>query len=316
MHIPTRRLIALTAVAAGVCAAMAGCSLGHPANTSTAKLNAFPLTADAADPAVYRSGGAQLLVDGNLLLPLDGYDLYAQNSDRKLLTDALTRVESRCMQAKGAALPAGFATMYLPNPMPPIAYYGVSTTAEATTYGYRLPDPTNATTPTADVPQHPTKDQDAFYGSSGCAQAAYRTLNLSQADAAFNVVQNLRSQALFSLLSDPRLKTANAQWSACMKTAGYTYPDPTAPGHDKSLLGKGLPVPPGAALPPVSPDERAAAESDVACKQKTRYLQTYTELAADHQDQLIAQNEQPLQQVMHEWNSVLASARANGQTAT
>ncbi|GAA1940327.1 hypothetical protein [Kitasatospora viridis] len=301
------KLIPLALATAGLAGALTACSTPHA--PAPAALAGFPSAPQPDNPVVYRDGNTELLADGSLVLPLDGYDAYAQPTDRTLLTDALTTVESTCMQAHGAHLPAGYATMDMPKPLPPLTYYGVTTTAQARTTAYRLPgtDDTRNTTQALAT----TADQNAFYGNSGCAQAAHASLQLSRADNAFNTVQDLRSQALLSLIADPALKTANAAWSSCMKTAGYDYATPTGPGHDKSLLGKGLPTPPGSSLPPVSPDERTAAQTDVTCKQKTNYLQTYATLAAEHQNRLIEQNTQKLQQALHDWQTVLTTARTH-----
>ncbi|REH46221.1 hypothetical protein BCF44_107354 [Kutzneria buriramensis] len=79
-----------------------------------------------------------------------------------------------------------------------------------------------------------------------------------------------------------------------MRTKGYAYPGPLAPARDRTLLGRGLPVPAGAELPPPSPAEKDAAVSDVRCKLTVGYLRTCAVAAAGYQRRLIEREGQRL----------------------
>ncbi|MBC3844508.1 hypothetical protein GXW82_43290 [Streptacidiphilus sp. 4-A2] len=215
------------------------------------------------------------------------------------------------MHGKGQALPAGWGGNYLPTVLPPLVYFGVATLADARSYGYRLPEPDPTTT--AHAPTVPQNVLTAFYGtpsdtSTGCLHQAVVTLNIDQATEAYSFVQTLRLQAITQTRQDSGLKAANTAWSTCMKAAGYDYPNPLTASQDKTLLGRGLPTPPGAALPPPSPIEKHVATIDVTCKQKTDYEQTYTRILAGHQRQLIEANTAGLQHVLTEWQDVLHEA--------
>ena len=93
-----------------------------------------------------------------------------------------------------------------------------------------------------------------------------------------------------------------------MKAAGYRYPNPLAPATDRTLLGRGLPVPPGDTLAPPSPIEKKVAITDMTCKQKIGYLRSYAQATAFYQRQLISENAQRLHQVMREWGQVMRNA--------
>lgn len=257
--------------------------------------------------AAHRGSGFTLLSDGSMILPLDGYDAYAIGADERLVYRAATAVEQFCMRAKGVALPAGYGRRYLPAEVPSQALYGVADLRDAATYGYRIP---GSDTPgsTAAGTRIPGKVPAAFYGSrngaGGCAQQAYTALHIAESQDAFEYVQSLRSQALAGVYQDSLMKAVTAQWSACMKAAGYHYPDPSAPPHDRTLLGRGLPLPEGATLPPPSPLEKKVAAIDVTCKQNG-YLRTFAQIAASRQQRLIAENARRLQQVLPQWRDVL-----------
>jgi hypothetical protein len=267
----------------------------------------FMITSPPGTTVTYRGGGLSLLSDGLMILPLDGYDAYAEFSNEELVYRAATSVEQSCMRTQGFALPAGYGGLFLPSGNPPLAQYGVASMAEAKEYGYRLPGST-VSSPSPAVPQ---KVLEAFYGtknSAGCAGRAYTTLDIAASNDAYAYVQQLRSQALADVYSDKRVIAANTAWSACMASSGYHYANPLDPARDRGLLGRGLPVPRGASIPPPSPAEKAVAVADVTCKQRVGYLATFGRVTALYQERLISANSAKLQQALREWQVVLNNA--------
>jgi hypothetical protein len=300
---------------------LAGCASSRPAadttgsqHASTASASAPLLTTDPDAPGlsvVYRNGGAELLSDGSMILPLDAYDGYATGPNRTHVFNAATEVEQACMRGKGVALPAGYGGNYLPTAIPPLDYFGVATLADAKTYGYRLPEPAPKDSPA----QPPKAVLAAFYGTSangtdGCAHQGAVALDIDQATDAYGFVQTLRMQALSQAHQDGAVRAADAAWSSCMRTAGFDYANPLAAADDKTLLGRGLPVPAGAELPPPSPIEKHVATIDVTCKQGVGYEQTFTRVLAADQRALITSHAPQLQRVLQEWQDVLRKAAA------
>ncbi|GAA2014541.1 hypothetical protein GCM10009839_06900 [Catenulispora yoronensis] len=302
--------IALVAAAVGAGAWLAVGDAG-PRGTSTAAPASDPvrhaplmatgphaagLTVQARGP-----GGAELFSDGSMLLPLDSYDGYGTDVNESLIYRAVTKVEQRCMQAEGLTLPQGWGGNYLPTVLPPLVYFGVATVDDAKTYGYRLPQPVPASAPPSAVPEAVTT---AFYGKpggdGGCLQQAVATLDIDKAVDAYGEVQTLRMKALDDTHQDPLVKAANAAWSACMKTAGYSYPDPLTASNDKALLGSGSP----------SSAEKQTAAADATCKQHTGYEQTFMSADATHQLGRMASEGSRLDQVLKEWRDVLDKATA------
>ncbi|WP_042422650.1 hypothetical protein [Streptacidiphilus anmyonensis] len=302
---PFRRraaLIALGVVAAG---AVVLARLDQAPAPSATQLSAFTVSPPAGVTVTYRADGGELLSDGSMILPLDAYDAYATASDEHAVFEAATHIEQSCMHAQGLTLPTGWGGNYLPTPAPPLIYYGVNTMTDARQFGYRMPGSASAPSAQPEVPQT------VVHAFNGCAGKAYLMLDITQANDAGSTLENLRSHTLDQVFADPRLRDANAAWSTCMKAAGYDYPNPLAPQHDRSLLGRGLPVPKGATLPPPSPYEKHAAETDVTCKAKTDYLQTFTMLWAGYQRQAITKSTAQLGHVLSDWSTVLQLARAH-----
>lgn len=271
----------------------------------------------ARDLSRRSAAGAQVLSDGSMILPLDRYDAYAAPGNEQLVFEAATALERRCMRAKGFELPAGYGGKYLPTAPPPMVYYGVAILADARRFGYRAPGLAGTTPPAG--PAVSSGVLTAFGGdrtSPGCAEQAYTALRIAEADDAYGALQRLRSEALAAVYADPRLHAADSAWSACMRRAGLDYPDPLAPGRDRTLLGRGLPIPKGATLPPPSPAEKQVATIDVGCKDVTHYLPTFAQLSASHQQLVIAHNTGLLQRALAEWATVLRQARLSLATAT
>jgi hypothetical protein len=303
---PLAALGALTAVALA-----GGCSAATPDRPVPA---AHPVLVAGPAPTYALSGGqARLLSDGSVVLPLDAYDGFASPTDRTLLETATTHLEQTCMQAKGYQLPAGLSAQFIPEPLSTLSMYGVSTTQEARSFGYREPDTGDSATTTAQADVPPavlTAFQGGGDGTGGCRAEAFQQLNFAATGAAFAFVQNLRVEALLDLGSNSHFMRVTASWSACMAGAGYHYANPLQPGRDVSLLSAGSVVPAGDQFAPEPTGaEKAAANDDVACKYRTGYLQAFTRLAAQYQEQLIKENATRLQQIRALWTTILGRAR-------
>ena len=258
-------------------------------------------------------GQARLLADGSVILPLDAYDGFASTADRTLMETATTHVEQKCMQAKGYQLPAGFGAQFIPDPLSTLSMYGVSTTQEARSFGYRDPDSGDSSTTAAqaDIPQAVLAAfQGDADGTGGCRAEAFQQLDFAATTADFAFIENLRVEALQDVAANSQFTNVTASWSSCMTKAGYHYANPFQPGRDVSLLSAGAAVPAGDQFAPEPTEaEKIAANDDVACKYRTGYLQAFTQLAGQYQEQLITENATRLQQIRTVWTATLSHAR-------
>ncbi|TDT97434.1 hypothetical protein EDD99_5567 [Streptomyces sp. 846.5] len=307
--------VVLAVVATTALAVLGLTRLAQSSSGSDPGLAALTIKPPTGVTVVYRNSGAEVLSNGSMILPLDGYNAYSDPAEERLVFEAATRVEQACMRAKGFALPTGYGGKYLPVLPPPLVFYGVASMADARQFGYRVPD--RATAATAQVS---ASVMAAFAGDAahpgGCAGQAYSHLAVAQAADAYATQQGLFSQALTAVRKDAGLRAADAAWSTCMKRSGLTYPDPLAPANDMTLLGRGLPTPKGAALPPPSTAEKHVAMTDVTCKDKVHYLATYADVLAAAQRRIIKENSALLHHVLAEWNDVLQRSNSVLSTRT
>ncbi|MEV5944197.1 hypothetical protein [Streptomyces sp. NPDC051994] len=247
---------------------------------------------DPSKPVDFEGGGAVVRADGSMILPLD---TYISADDESTIVRAENALAQKCMQAKGIELPKSLALNTGPQAPAPYVLYGLIDIDSAKIYGYREPHPIKSRNDSAspDAKVTPAVEQ-AYFGDpkrdDGCAGQARRKLGGQNARTLFTYVQELRSQSLAATNRDGRVTAVVSKWSACMRESGYDYPNPLAPGHDRSLLGRGLPVPPGATLPPPSPAEIAAAVTDIKCKRRTNYLQTAALVSAAYEQEIIAKH--------------------------
>ncbi|MFF9839374.1 hypothetical protein [Streptomyces sp. NPDC013740] len=295
----SRTVRTATAVLTAVLA-LAGCDTASTGGDASARAMAAEpsipplITAEAGDPAKpvdFKGGGAVIRPDGSMTLPLDSY---ISPADEMTIIRAENVLAGQCMRGKGMELPSSLLLTTGPEAPAPYVLYGLIDMDTAKVYGYREPSPPQRSTgeATPDPGKVAPAVRQAYFGDpktrdGGCEGDARKKLGGPNPKTLLVYVQELRSVTLSATYRDSRVRTAATKWSSCMKRAGYDYPDPLAPGHDRTLLGRGLPVPPGATLPPPSPAEIAAAVTDITCKRRTRYLQTVALVSAAYEQELI-----------------------------
>ncbi|MFI1769802.1 hypothetical protein ACH41H_48620 [Streptomyces sp. NPDC020800] len=298
-----------------ICALMSAALLGacSPSRSSEPNLStAMPSAPGAPNQRVnFQGGGVTIRHDDSLTLPLDAYD---SPQNWSLTNKAINALTQACMKRRGFDTPSRYFVTGRPY-VAASTLYGVVDLASAEKYGYRSFVQSAAPSRLSKRPPQSISaaTAKAFWGDlksghGGCRDEASEKLGMQKIDAAFEFVQELRIEARAAAAHDSRVQKVNANWSSCMKGAGYTYPSPTVPPHDRSLLGRGLSKPPGAALPPPSPAEKAAAVSDVKCKRRVNYLQTVALVTAAYQKIIIAQNASSLRQGQAAWQTVLGRA--------
>ncbi|MFI9254637.1 hypothetical protein [Streptomyces sp. NPDC053069] len=253
---------------------------------------------DPSEPVDFKGGGAVVRPDGSMSLPLDAY---VPVKDERTIAQAENVLAQQCMRDMGLKLPQALMLANGTRPAAPYVLYGVMDMKAVKAHGYRepSPEPQTASGRRADAEITPAVERAYFgdpkNGRPGCEGKAREKLGGKNPETLFMLVQQLRSQALSATFHDSRVMATVAKWSACMKESGYRYDSPLAPAHDRRLLGKGLPVPKGATLPPPSPAEIAAAVTDIECKRKARYVQTAALVSAAYQREIIEQRAEQLQ---------------------
>ncbi|MER6025208.1 hypothetical protein [Streptomyces sp. NPDC001851] len=258
-----------------------------------------PAAGDPSEPVDFQGGGATVRPDGSMTLPLDAY---VSVKDERTIVRAENVLAQQCMRDAGLKLPRALVPDDGPEPPAPYVLYGVMDMKAVKVYGYRepSPEPKPASGRAAGDEVTPAVQRAYFddpkSGRLGCEGKARRKLGGKNPQTLFMVVQQLRSQTLSATFQDSRVVAAVSRWSACMKKSGYDYANPLAPAHDRSLLGRGLPVPKGATLPPPSPAEIAAAVTDVECKRTARYVQTAALVSAAYEREIIQQRSKQLQE--------------------
>lgn len=266
-----------------------------------------------AEPVDFTGGGAIIRPDGSMTLPLDSY---ISPADETTIVRAENVLAKQCMRAKGMELPKSLLLTNGPEAPAPYLLYGLIDMDTAKVHGYREPSPPQRSmgkAPAAPEEVAPAVRQ-AYFGDpktrdGGCEGDARKKLGGPNPKTLLVYVQELRSVTLSATYRDSRVRSAASKWSACMKQAGYNYADPMAPGHDRSLLGRGLPVPPGATLPPPSPAEITAAVTDITCKRRTQYLQTVALVSAAYEREVIKQRAWQVQEMQDKQNRKVQTAK-------
>ncbi|MGW7412745.1 hypothetical protein [Streptomyces sp. NPDC054863] len=275
---------------------------------------------DATKAPVLNASGGVLRPDGSVTFPLDAYQ---RVENQKTVTKAVNLLAGTCMRAQGLEYPVQVHDVPRVRIIDSSNLYGVVDLDSAKVNGYRTTgskamaragivnsETGNSRPPT---PQEITAARGRggrapLAGEDGCIGAARRQLNGAQLDALGHFLLELTLEADSRSRNDSRAKKATDAWRACMKSAGFNYADPTEPGHDKTMLGKGLPIPPGAQLPPPSPFEINVAVTDIGCKRTSSYLETVVAVTTAYQNQLIEKNAQQLHQNDETWAQILQEA--------
>jgi hypothetical protein len=260
-------------------------------------------------PAIPASPSAppSVATEQNVTLPLDAYEDSPQNQAAVL--DAINMLAVKCMRSRGftfAAVPPsaqGIASEQLIEP------YGVTSPAQAASYGYQTP-PSSAGTSSASGQraQHSAAYIRALWGvvpgtsvSSGehklpgCMPAAVDRVNppnTSHLDLSLS--GQLELQAEQYTAEDARVTKVEAAWRACMTRKGFQYPTPMAAQAAFPQTGH------------ANQAQIATAEADVACKEQTNLPGVWLAVEAGYEKELIAGNLTGLQALM-QWQNTRVS---------
>lgn len=243
----------------------------------------------------------QLTVVREVTLPLDAYQpTPAQSATIETARDILMR---DCMRSFGFDSPVMAHTA----DTDPGRRYGITDPVEAERHGYRLP-PEKAGGKNTPVPGQPRMTQaaqavltgtgEATVGgkkvpAGGCAGEADRGLgyDVTVRDGFVeidNIAQRLVNETRQHYLSDSRVTHVNAQWSACMREAGFAGTPET--GEFTNWLDPNNFYSSG----PVTPTEIATARADVACKHKHNLAGVSQAVETAHQTRTIERNAEVL----------------------
>lgn len=115
--------------------------------------------------------------------------------------------------------------------------------------------------------------------------------------------------------ADARMQRAEAEWSDCMREAGYRYERPLEAGSERYRESDGD----GAWDRPASPEEIADAVANVECKIETNLVGVWVAVMSEYQQQHIQEHWEELQQ-LRRWldnvdensTQVLADAATDG----
>ena len=190
--------------------------------------------------------------------------------------------------------------------------YGISDPDEAAQYGYHLPDyPSNpAVSPPPSSAEALVLLGHSGSGSSPSAVSSYHGLAIpkngcigsSTAKLGANLDTQLPDQLDYTSLSksqaDPVVQTALHEWSACMKSKGYTVDTPfNAPKLAPSSTG-----------PAPTSQEIAIAVEDVACKKQTNLIRIWFTAETAVQQQQVEQNQLALSQLRQQIDAAVKAA--------
>jgi hypothetical protein len=176
--------------------------------------------------------------------------------------------------------------------------FGVSSVADANTYGYRMPAPSGAPqsgglflggfSSFGALKQQPPAWTVALLGfapgarigrvhQESCLNLAVNEVYPRGGNQVGDPVPAIAQEASQWTGTDPRVLAVSAAWSRCMARRGFHYASPQQPA------GHNWPAKPTAA-------ETATAVADVACKQQVNLINTWLTVEAAYQTALIGQN--------------------------
>ncbi|MCX5176595.1 hypothetical protein [Streptomyces virginiae] len=115
---------------------------------------------------------------------------------------------------------------------------------------------------------------------------------------AVETARHISSQSYQDSMARPEIQTAFQKWSTCMKEKGYTYASPM----DPPSVGKFQEG-------PVTVEERATAQADVACKTRTDLLNSWFAVESEIQQAMIAGDAKVLQELRELHRKKVAAAR-------
>jgi hypothetical protein len=267
-----------------------------------------------------------MLSTASLSFPLDGYETTGEQ--RRKLEHAQARVAGDCMKRFGFTyeLPISPAVTSRSGDS---RRYGLTDATNAARYGYtpnqgaRPPAKPAAQTltPTGKLalngpeykgPQPMSLEESKATDSGkslngqklpigGCIRESYLTVYAPKKGAQDSMfVTNLGMDANARSREDSRVIAAVKAWSACMAEKGYKTDEPVSPQSDLGLNPNNF----------GSPRAVAAAEQDVACKEKANLVGIWYTVESAYQKRNIEQNAEALNQAKTELNERLKRAAA------
>ncbi|MGM9330893.1 hypothetical protein [Streptomyces murinus] len=228
-------------------------------------------------------------------LPMDAYQYTPAQSAE--VQGAVYSLANSCMRDLGYS--TDLPTRLHPGPDHNAFRYGPVTDAQAT-QGYRwmlrkaAPNGARALNPTSE-------EYGALLGKSrhgrngrpvptgGCLGSARGALDSRGGRVDLpDVIRAIADDSYALSQRTAQVQTVFHSWSACMRQAGYHYPDPTAPARDKALVGT---APSGTGpVPAASPREVAVARADVACKRQVGLLSVWYSVERTMQSEAAARH--------------------------
>ena len=265
-------------------------------------------TAHRTEPAL---GPVPTVTDeaGIPTLPLDTYQVH--NRQQQTAQEATRVVARACMARFGFDWHGND-----PTPQPDLdalakRRYGLINAADAARYGYQAPPEISGNqSGTGKSDFNPTADELAVWRGTvpsgsrvntqvvpagGCQAEVNRTMEAGAPQGDANLAQNLSSESFAKSRTDSRLVAAQAQWSACMKQAGYDYHDSWDP-NSVNWTGRGV------------AEQIATATADVACRHKTNLVGIWSAVDSAYQRQLVEKNAQRLNLVRRQLDAEARNA--------
>jgi hypothetical protein len=235
-------------------------------------------------------------------LPVQRYLITA--SEAVEFQDAQDVLITQCMK--------GFGFTYVPQRPAPITgidsdaanmsrRYGVSSLVTIDAYGYHAPPAPAQAPPVDELTSLSVAEYEVLWGhseksdsdtvtrtssgvsipSGGCMVESAQTFDrLTPTPQQARLPGQINSDSFTRSQSDPRVVRVIAAWSKCMADSGYTVTSPL----DVMAPFTG-PLPASAA-------EIAEAKADLACKDRTRLIETWDTVETRLENQMIARNKQ------------------------
>ncbi|MER6994602.1 hypothetical protein [Streptomyces sp. NPDC000410] len=245
-------------------------------------------------------------------MPLDQYALSPQ--DKLLLDRAEIKLQEACVRRFGApALPPR-------NPERGSAQaeasrrYSLTDARAAARNGYQVadatgPDPASLPQPSAlqsmllsgkGADAKPVKEYQGIpVPSGGCyGESKRKVYGDHYGQRGREIAQSIDFDSYKASLEDPRVKSAFADWSGCMKRHGHTYASPLAVTDDPAFSD-----------PTADERERAVAKADVTCKFEVGLPKTWHAVESAIQQGLIKKESSALDSLAASQKKIVAGAR-------
>lgn len=235
------------------------------------------------------------VVDGSTLrLPLDDYLL--TGPEAALVAQARRVLMGQCLRPFGMSVPEQAAG----QPGPPTLNerrYGITKADQARHAGYRLPGdrperPRQGGTPDplllgVITGTGPAVVHGVRVPAGGCLVQVNARLDRGEPRPAdTDLAQRLTQDSFFASHGDSRVQAAIQAWSACMRTRGFSYPDPLRAAADPRFQAG-----------PVTRIEIQTATADLACKQQVNLVGIWYAVEAAAQRGTVAANAPALERI-------------------